>query len=164
MVGMTKEELLKRTFVRFLLNKKFVNSDFENIWLLFIGKRTNLDTEENFQCIYSFFKESLEKEYFILNTTTFPYSYSSAYTEHQLIKLNLPMELQSPYESIYQKYQKLKKDFYQTEIEIEYLQECFKEFPEIQFHIESLIYKKEQEHFKLESRINILNEIIKTLT
>lgn len=159
---MTKGEILQRSFVRFLLDNYFEKYEFQQIWASFVKERTSgLDTEEHFQFIYKFFKDSLVKEYFILDTSCLPHRYSSAYTNYQLMKENLPKELQSSYDSIYQKVQKLKKTIKQKELEIEYLKRYSKEFPKIQFQIECLIQKTELEHLELESNINALDAIIK---
>ncbi|EOQ61110.1 hypothetical protein F935_03456 [Acinetobacter calcoaceticus ANC 3811] len=159
---MTKGEILQRSFVRFLLNKNFQNHEFQQIWTIFVQERSSgLNTEENFHFIYKFFKKSLVKEYFILDTSTVPHRYSSAYTKHQLMKENLAKELRPSYESIYQKVQTLKKAIKQKELEIEFLKEYSREFPKIQFEIESLIHEKEREYLALESNMNALDAIFK---
>ncbi|MDC5690011.1 hypothetical protein OFM99_18240 [Acinetobacter baumannii] len=147
---MTKGEILQRSFVRFLIDKHFEKYNFQQIWTVFVQERPNgLDTEENFQFVYNFFKGTLAKEYFILDTSSIPYRYSSAYTKYQLLKENLPKEVQPCYDSIYQKVQKLNKTIKCKELEINYLKEYCKEFPKIQFQIESLILEKEMEYLEL---------------
>ncbi|ELT4631729.1 hypothetical protein KD918_01715 [Acinetobacter baumannii] len=159
---MTKGEILQRSFVRFLLGKNFQNHEFQQIWTTFVQERpSGLNTEENFHFIYNFFERSLAKEYFILDTSHVPPRYSSAYTKRQLMKENLPEELRPSYDSIYQKVQTLKKAIKQKELEIEFLKEYSREFPKIQFEIESLIHEKEREYLALESNMNALDAIFK---
>jgi len=159
---MTKGQILQRLFIRFLVKMKFQNCLFQDIWNAFIEKRDYLNTEENFDFIYDYFKALLKEDYFIMDITSIPPKYTSTYTTHQLKKLSLPKELQSPYETIFIKTQNIKNDIHKNQIEIECLHECFKEFPDIRFQIEFLIQQKQQELVKLESRANALTELIET--
>ncbi len=159
-VFMTKGQILQKLFVRFLAKMKFQNCLFQDIWNLFIEKRDYLNSKENFDFIYAYFKELLEENYFTMDISSIPSKYTSAYTTHQLKKLSLPKELRSPYETIYLKAQNIKNEIYKNQIEIEYLHECFKEFPPIRFQIEFLIQEKQQELVKLESRVSVLAELI----
>lgn len=161
-VFMTKGQILQKLFVRFLAKMKFQNCLFQDIWNLFIEKRDCLNSKENFDFIYAYFKELLEENYFTMDISSIPPKYTSAYTTHQLKKLSLPRELQSPYETIYLKAQNIKNDIHKNQIEIECLNECFKELPPIRFQIEFLIQKKEQELFKLESKVSALTALIET--
>lgn len=160
MVFMTKGQILQKLFVRFLTKMNFQNCSFDDIWYLFIEKRDYLNSQENFDFIYDYFKELLEEDFFTMDISSIPPKYTSAYTTHQLKKLSLPKELQSPYETIYLKTQNIRNDIHRNQIEIECLHECFKEFPPIRFQIEFLIQQKQQELVKLESRESALTELI----
>lgn len=159
---MTKGQILQRLFVRFLTKREFQNCFFQDIWNAFIEKRDYLNSKENFDFVYDYFKEFLEEDYFIMDITSIPPKYTSTYTAHQLKKLCLPKELQFPYETIFLKTQKIRNDINKYQIEIECLHECFKEFPPIRFQIELLIQQRKQELVKLESRANALTELIET--
>lgn len=159
---MTKGQILQRLFVRFLAKRKFQNYLFQDIWNVFVKKRDHLDSKENYDFIYDYFKEFLEKDCFIMDITSIPPKYTSAYTAHQLKKLLLPKELQSPYETIFQQTQKIRNEIHKNQIEIECLHGCFKDFPAIRFQIEFLIQQRKQELVKLESRANALTELIET--
>lgn len=161
-IFMTKGQILQKLFVRFLAKMKFQNCLFQDIWNLFIEKRDYLNSQENFDFIYNYFKELLEENYFVMDVSNIPHKYTSVYTKHQLKKLSLPKELQSPYETIYLRAQNIKNDIHKNQIEIECLNECFKELPTIRFQIEFLIQQKEQELFKLESKVSALKQLIET--
>lgn len=161
---MTKGQILQRLFVRFLEKRKFENCLFQDIWKAFIEKRDYLNSKENFDFVYDYFREFLEEDHFIMDITSIPPKYTSTYTTHQLKKLCLPKELQSPYETIFEKKQKIRSDIHKHQIEIECLHECFKEFPSIRFQIEFLIQQKQGELIKLESRANALTELIETFS
>ncbi|WP_454667578.1 hypothetical protein [Acinetobacter calcoaceticus] len=159
---MTKGDLLKRLFVRFLLRQEFIECEFTQIWELFVQKRYYLDTKESFEFINSFFKSFLEEDYFIVDTKPVPFKYTSAYREHQLMTFLVPEEFRLSYESICQKMQKVEKTIHQKELEIEFLNGYYKEFPAIQFQIDILIKKRQEEKVKLQSNINVLQELIQT--
>ncbi|ENZ1200872.1 hypothetical protein PGJ85_016250 [Acinetobacter baumannii] len=159
---MTKGQILQRLFIRFLIAKKFEKYEFTQIWSLFIENRKYLNTEENFEFIYQFFKQLLEKRFFIIDMEKLPLKYTSAYESYELKKFNLPEELQSAYESIFIKTKSLEKDLQKNEMEIQYFEEYFKEYPVIQFQIELLLHKKQQEHLKLKTQVDVLKELIKT--
>lgn len=161
-VFMTKGQILQRLFVRFLANMKFQNCLFQEIWNSFVEKRDHLNSKENYDFIYIYFKEFLEKDCFIMDIATIPPKYTSAYTAYQLKKLLLPKELQSPYENIFQQMQEIKNEIHKNQLEIECLNECFKDFSAIRFQIEFLIQQKQQELIRLESKVNALTALIET--
>ncbi|HCQ9734838.1 TPA: hypothetical protein OMQ38_003685, partial [Acinetobacter baumannii] len=102
------------------------------------------------------------KEYFIVDPINIPQKYTSKYHAYQIKKICLPVELQEPYESICEKTNQLNKALQQNELEIECLKECFNEFPSIRFQIELLIQKKKDYQFSLQSKVNVLKELIQT--
>ncbi|WP_228156359.1 hypothetical protein [Acinetobacter seifertii] len=159
---MTKGQILQRSFVRFLINMQFQNCSFQDIWNAFIDKRDYLNSKENFEFIYDYFKVLLEEDYFIMDITSIPPKYTSSYSTHQLKKLSLPKELQSPYDTLFIKTQNIKSDIHKNQIKLECLNECFNEFPSIRFQIEFLVQQKQQELVRLESRANVLTELIET--
>lgn len=159
---MTKRQILQRLFLRFLMQNTFYEQSFVEIWTLFIGEKNNFNNDENFEAIHSFFIKNLEKEYFIVDTTSIPHKYTSIYHSYQLKKICLPVELQGPFESICEKTHQLNKALQQNEIEIEYLNECFNEFPSIRFQIELLTQQKKDYQLSLQSKVNVLNELIQT--
>lgn len=161
-IYMTKGQILQRSFVRFLINMQFQNCSFQDIWNAFVDKRDYLNSKENFEFIYDYFKVFLEEDYFIMDITSILPKYTSSYSTHQLKKLSLPKELQSPYHTLFIKAQNIKSDIHKNQIKLEYLNECFKEFPSIRFQIEFLIQQKQQELVRLESRANVLTELIET--
>ncbi len=162
MINMTKRQILQRLFLRFLMKNTFYKQDFVKIWNLFAGENKYFNTDENFEVVHSFFIQNLEKEHFIVDTTAIPRKYTSTYHAYQLKKICLPVELQEPYESICEKTYQLNKALQQNELEIECLNECFKEFPSIRFQIELLIQKKQNYQFSLQSKVNVLKELMQT--
>lgn len=162
MVNMTKRQILQRVFLRFLMKNKFYKQTFVEIWSIFIDKKVSLNNDENFEVIYSFFKKTLEQEYFIMDIESVPPKYTSKYNLYQLKKICLPEDLQGPYESIYEKTNQLKKALRGNEIEIEYLNECSKEFPIIGLQIDFLMHEKKDNQFTLQSQIRVLKELIQT--
>lgn len=159
---MTKGQILQRVFIRFLIKQSFDKCEFMQIWNLFVEKKSRLNSEDNFQFIKKFFKQYLEKDYFLVDRTYTPFKYTSAYTKYQLSKFFLPEELQSSYESINQEYEILKKIIFQKDLEIKCLKEYLNKFPALRFQIEILIYQREDEHFRLQSKENVLNELIQS--
>ncbi|WP_151740205.1 hypothetical protein [Acinetobacter nosocomialis] len=159
---MTKRQILQRLFLRFLMNNTFYKKEFVEIWALFIGHKNNFNNLENFEAIHSFFIRDLEKEYFMVDKKSIPRKYTSIYHSYQLKKICLPLELQGPYESICEKKYELNDTLQQNQIEIEYLSECFNEFPSIRFQIELLIQQKKDYNLSLQSKINVLHELIQT--
>lgn len=69
---MTKRQILQRLFLRFLVRNTFIKQAFAEIWSLFIGEKNYLNNAENFELIYNFFMQTLEKEYFIVDTKSIP--------------------------------------------------------------------------------------------
>ncbi|KYQ79712.1 hypothetical protein AWW73_18095 [Acinetobacter lactucae] len=159
---MTKGQIVQRLFIRFLIRNEFQNCLFQDIWNAFIEKCDYLNSEQNFYFIYDYFQKLLKEDYFIMDNSSTPPKYTSLYTTHQLKKLLLPEELQSPYETIFIKEKNIRSTIHKNQIEIECLRECFKEFPPIRFQIEFLIQQKQQELLTLESRANALTELIET--
>lgn len=159
---MTKGQIIQNLFVRFLMEMKFENCEFLEIWNSFVNNRKALNSKENFDFIYDYFRSFLEEEYFIMDNSCIPNKYTSAYHSYQLKKIILPSELQPAYESIYLKTQELRNEINKSKIKLDYLNECFKEFPAIQFQIEFLIERRQLELLKLESKVSVLNELIKT--
>jgi len=159
---MTKRQILQRLFLRFLMRNTFSKQAFAEIWSLFIGEKNYLNNDENFELIYKFFMQTLEKEYFIVDTKSIPPKYTSIYHAHQLKKICLPVEMRDPFESIWGRTQQFNIALQQNELEIEYLNECFNEFPSIRFQIELLIQQKRDNQFFLKSKINVLKELIQT--
>lgn len=159
---MTKRQILQRLFLRFLMRNTFHNQSFTEIWLLFIGTKNSLNKNENFELIHSFFKQTLEKEYFTVDTNSIPLKYTSKYHVYQLKKICLPVEMQKSFESIYERVHQLNRVLQQGELEIEYLHECFNEYPTIRFQIEILIQQKQENLFSLQSKLNVLKELIQT--
>lgn len=159
---MTKGQILQKLFVRFLMEMKFENCEFLEIWNSFVENRKALNSKENFDFIYDYFRNFLAVEYFIMDNSCIPFKYTATYHSHQLKKIILPHELQAPYELIFLKAQELRHEINKIKIKTEYLNECFKEFPAIQFQIEFLIEKRQLELLKLESKVSVLNELIKT--
>lgn len=70
--------------------------------------------------------------------------------------------MRDPFESIWGRAQQFNIDLQQNELEIEYLNECFNEFPSIRFQIELLIQQKRDNQFFLKSKINVLKELMQT--
>ncbi|AZC08513.1 hypothetical protein KC095_12570 [Acinetobacter nosocomialis] len=162
MVEMTKRQILQRLFLRFLMKNSFHKLAFTEIWSLFVGHNSYLNNDENFEVVHSFFIHHLVKEYFIVDSINIPQKYTSKYHAYQIKKFCLPVELQEPYESICEKTNQLNKALQQNELEIECLNECFNEFPSIRFQIELLIQKKKDYQFSLQSKVNVLKELIQT--
>ncbi len=159
---MTKGQIVQRLFIRFLIRNEFQNCLFQDIWNAFIEKCDYLNSEQNFYFIYEYFQKLLKEDYFIMDIATTPPKYTSAYTAYQLKKLLLPKELQSPYENIFQQTQEIKNEIHKNQLEIECLNECFKDFPAIRFQIEFLIQQKQQELIRLKSKVSALTELIET--
>ncbi|MDC5008816.1 hypothetical protein OHW24_16090 [Acinetobacter baumannii] len=159
---MTKRQIIQRLFLRFLMNNTFYKQEFIHIWSLFISEKKLLDDDENIEIVQDFFKQLLEKEYFIVEANTVPKQYTSTYHVYQIKKLCLPEELRSSYESIYLKTQNLNNAIRRNELELEleYLNECFNDYPSIRFQVEILIQQKQEHQYSLQSKINVLKELI----
>ncbi len=160
MVDMTKRQILQRMFLRFLMKNTFHKQDFVEIWSLFVSKKSFLDNSENLESIHSFFMEVLEKEYFTVEMKSIPPKYTSIYQAYQIKKLCLPVELRPSYQSIYERTLDLNKALRRNELEIEYLKECFNDFPNLRFQVEHLIQQKRDYQLSLQTKISVLEELI----
>lgn len=159
---MTKGQILKRKFIRFLEDNFFDNASIDEIWEAFIKSQSiGLDTEENFVFLKKFFEDTLVK-HFEMNSSCIPPQYTSVYHQYQLKKYLLPEKYKSSYEFLFQKIQDLKQEYTLNEIEANCLKECMKEIPEIGCQIQWSLYQRKQISCEIKSKLNVYEELIKS--
>ncbi|EHU1702636.1 hypothetical protein A1Z17_RS03390 [Acinetobacter baumannii] len=157
---MNREQVLEIVFLSFIKENIFINQDFNSIWGTFVEKRKRSNSEVNFNHAYYYFKKTLEAEYFFTDKSVSPYRYTSIFT---LKNSESSSYLNDVYKQIFKKVEALRIDLNRNKIELNFLDTYQNEFPIIYYKIDHLIFKKQQLEIEIQSKINVLTELLNEL-
>ncbi|MDH2546103.1 hypothetical protein WBV44_17560 [Acinetobacter baumannii] len=157
---MDRKQVLEIIFLSFIKENRFIDQDFKSIWDAFVEKRKRSDNEVNFNLAYFYFRNTLEAEYFFVDRSTVPFRYTSIF---QFKDPSNSCNLNEAYRKICKAIETLTDDFTRNKIELSVLNTYLVEFPLIYDKLDHLIFKRKQLEVEIQSKINVLNDLLKEL-
>lgn len=158
---MDRKQVLEIVFLSFIKENRFIDQDFKSIWNAFVAKRKRSDNEINFSLAYFYFRNTLEAEYFFVDRSKVPFRYTSIL---QFKETSTSYNLNEAYRKIYKAIETLTDDFKRNKVELSVLNTYSEEFPLIYDKLDHLIFKRQQLEVEIQSKINVLNDLLKELT
>ncbi|ODL98035.1 hypothetical protein [Acinetobacter pittii] len=158
---MDRKQVLEIVFLSFIKENRFIDQDFKSIWNAFLEKRKRSDNEINFSLAYFYFRNTLEDEYFFVDRSKVPFRYTSIF---QFKEPSTSCNLNEIYRKIYKAIETLTDDFKRNKVELSVLNTYLEDFPLIYDKLDHLIFKRQQLEVEIQSKINVLNDLLKELT